>query len=79
MVNKEASQTRDLVMARKLSMIRAARPDPSLRKRGLLGTTMKLHTTLNARLETESFACQAFTFCPRCARRSGNLAAHSLR
>jgi hypothetical protein len=39
---KEASQTRDYSVA-KNAAVRAARPDPSLRKSGLLGMTIKLH------------------------------------
>jgi hypothetical protein len=41
-LNKEASQTRDCYGANKAPH-RAARPDPSLRKRGLLRMTGKLH------------------------------------
>jgi len=40
--DKEASQTRDFCVA-KNATLRAARSDPSRRKRGLLGMTMKLH------------------------------------
>jgi len=39
---KEASQTRHLCVA-KGATLGAARPDPSLRKNGLLGMTIKLH------------------------------------
>jgi hypothetical protein len=39
---KEASQTRDCCVA-KAATLRAARPDPSLRKSGWLGMTIKLH------------------------------------
>jgi hypothetical protein len=41
--DKEASQTRDYSVAQSAT-VRAARPDPSLRKERLLGTTsLKLH------------------------------------
>jgi hypothetical protein len=40
--DKEASQTRDYCAA-KNAALRAARPDPSLRKKRLLGMTVKLH------------------------------------
>jgi len=39
--DKEASRTRDCCVA-KGATLRAARPDPSRRKGGLLGMTMKL-------------------------------------
>jgi hypothetical protein len=39
---KETSQTRDYCVAEKATL-RAARPDPSLRKSGLLRMTIKLH------------------------------------
>ena len=40
--DKEAGQTRDCCVAKSATR-RAARPDPSRRKRGLLGMTTKLH------------------------------------
>jgi hypothetical protein len=40
-LNREASQTRDYSVA-KNATVRAARPDPSLRKRGSLGMTIEL-------------------------------------
>jgi len=40
--DKEASPTRDYSVA-KSATVRAARPDPSLRKKGLLRMTINLH------------------------------------
>jgi hypothetical protein len=63
-VYKEASQTRDYSVAKnalrrasltqgRLQAVRAARPDLSLRKIGLLGMTIKLHRYQGAKRESE--------------------------
>jgi hypothetical protein len=53
---KEASQTRDYCVAKNATLrqaqgrlLRAARPDPSLRKERLLGMTMKLRNAQRSR------------------------------
>jgi len=43
--NKEASQARDYCVA-EYATLRAARPDPSLRKERLLGMTIELMTAI---------------------------------